>query len=272
MGYVFDFHDARAYEGWRQESRNAFAADLEIRLMQRLLQPVKEETILDIGCGTGESLTALLDMGLKVTGLDPSPYVLDIAHEKLQHRAELYRGFAEDLPFEDNSFHHACFFTSLEFVDDPRKALAEAARVAKDRIFIGVLNRYAYKSVQRRVKGMFTETIFNKARFYSVWELKQMVRSLLGPVPLKWRTVCQTPLYSGKIARAIENSGLVQRFPFGAFAGLVVTLVPRFRTRPLTIKQRSQSPAGAMTGCIGSARCRPCEWGPGKRDNDPAGL
>jgi ubiquinone/menaquinone biosynthesis C-methylase UbiE len=36
------------------------------------------------------------------------------------------------LPFDDNSFNHACLFTSLEFVDDPKKALAEAFRVAKD--------------------------------------------------------------------------------------------------------------------------------------------
>lgn len=270
MGYVFDFHDAKTYEAWYREERNAFAAGLEVRLLQTLLQPAKEETILDIGCGTGESLAALLDMGLTVTGLDPSPYMLDIAREKLKHRADLYRGVAEDLPFEDNSFNHACFFTSLEFVDDPRKALAEASRVAKDRIFIGVLNRYAYKSLQLRIKGFFSETIYNKARFYSIWELKQELRNLLGPVPVKWRTVCQLPFGSGKIARKIENSGLIQRFPFGTFAGLAVTLVPRFRTQPLTIKHRAQTPAGAMTGCVGNAGYRPHDWRAGTKQNNPA--
>lgn len=271
MGYVFDFHDAKAYEAWLREERNAFTTGLEIRLMQALLQPVKAETVLDIGCGTGASLAALLDMGLAVTGLDPSPYMLDIAYEKVKERVDLFRGFAEDLPFEDNSFNHACFFTSLEFVDDPRKALAEASRVAKDRIFIGVLNRYAYKCLQRRIKGLFTETIYNKARFFSIWELKHELHDLLGPVPVKWRTVCQLPLGSGRIAQKWAGSGLVQRFPFGAFAGLVAPLVPRFRTRPLTLKHTAQTPASAMTGCMGNARFRPNEWQAGKGRNDSAG-
>ncbi|MFZ5569915.1 MAG: class I SAM-dependent methyltransferase [Thermodesulfobacteriota bacterium] len=271
MGYVFDFHDAKACEARQASGRNLFAMDLEKRLMGSLLRPARQETVLDIGCGIGESLAALLDMGLKVTGLDPSPYMLDIAQERFQQRVDFHRGVAEDLPFEDNSFHHACFFTSLEFVDNPRRAIAEAARVAKDRIFIGVLNRYALKSLQHRVRGMFTESIYNRARFYSIWELKQLVRSLLGPVPITWRTVCHTPLHSGIIARVIENSGLVQRLPFGAFAGMVVTLVPRYRTRPLTIKNRAQSPAGAMSGCVGSARCRPREMLPENNSGNPPG-
>ncbi len=40
--------------------------------------------------------------------------------------------------------------------------------------------------------------------------------------------------------QAFEQSQFVQRSPFGAFAGLVVTLVPRFRTRPLAIRYRSK--------------------------------
>lgn len=255
MGYVFNFQDAVAYENWCRTKRDPCAIALEVRLMQALLKPAQHESVLDIGCGTGGSLCALLDMGLNVTGLDPSPYVLDIAFEKVENRAELYRGYAEDLPFEDNSFNHACFFSSLEFVSDPRKALSEAARVAKDKLFIGVLNRYAYKGIERRLKGMFTRTIYNRARFFSIWELKYIMRSMLGPVPMKWRTVGQLPVGTGRIVNKIESSNLIQRIPFGAFAGLVVTLMPRFRTRPMTLKHHAKRPAGAMSGCISGARC-----------------
>jgi len=236
MGHVFDFKEALAYEKWLQkpEARQAFAQELQ--LMRELLQPAPGESILDIGCGTGACLEAFVEMGLKVTGLDASTYMLDIAFRKTGKRVDYYRAFAEDLPFDDNSFNHACLFTALEFVEDPRQTLAEAFRVAKDRVFIGVLNRYAIKGVERRVRGIFHPSIFNHARFFSVWQLKLMVYELLGPVPIAWRTVCQLPPSSGKFATSLEQSKFLQRCPFGAFAGMVITLVPRFRTRPLTAR------------------------------------
>jgi len=248
MGHVFNFNEAVADDQWLRRPQTQAAFELEIQLMRDLLQPMRGETILDVGCGTGACLKAYLEMGLRVTGLDPSTYMLDIALDKIGNRASLYRGYAEDLPFDDNSFSYASLFTSLEFVADPQKSLEEAFRVAKDRVFIGVLNRYAIKGIQRRVKGIFTPTIFNHAQFFSVWELKQMIRSLIGNTPISWRTVCQLPTHSGKFVNHLEQNKIVQRCPFGAFAGIVVTLVPRFRTRPLTIRYQAKNPGGIATG------------------------
>jgi ubiquinone/menaquinone biosynthesis C-methylase UbiE len=248
MGHVFNFNEAVAYDQWLKRPQPQAAFALEMQLMRDLLQPMRGETILDVGCGTGACLKAYLEMGLRVTGLDPSTYMLDIALDKIGNRASLYRGYAEDLPFDDNSFSYASLFTSLEFVDDPKKSLEEAFRVAKDRVFIGVLNRYAIKGIQRRVKGIFTPTIFNHAQFFSVWELKQMIRNMIGNTPISWRTVCQLPTHSGKFVNHLEQNKIVQRCPFGAFAGIVVTLVPRFRTRPLTIRYQAKNPGGIATG------------------------
>jgi SAM-dependent methyltransferase len=252
MGYVFDFHDARHYDRWLTKRKNRFAADLESRLMLGMLAPVAGESILDVGCGSGASAAPLLEKGLDVTGIDPSPYMLDLLSANLGDRVSLYRGFAEDLPFDDNSFNHACLFTSLEFVDSPKRALAEAFRVAKDRVFIGFLNRYALTGIGRRVQGIFTPTIFNRANFFSVWEIKGMARELLGPVPVGWRTVCQFPGPWAAWMKQIEGSDLVQRFPFGTFAGMVVTLVPRFRTRPLAIRYQPEN-VGNVAACSGMA-------------------
>jgi SAM-dependent methyltransferase len=247
MGHVFDFHEATAYEKWMQQPENRLAFEMEIRLLRELLQPRRGESILDIGCGTGACLSALVEMGLNATGIDPSTYMLDIAHARLGSRADLYRGFAEDLPFDDNSFNHACLFTSLEFVEDPKRALAEACRVAKDRLFIGVLNSFAIKALERRVKGMFAPSIYRHARFFNVWQLKHMIYDLVGPVPVSWRTVCQLPLPSGRFAAGLEET-LLQRCPFGAFAGMVVVLVPRVRTRPLTMRYRPSQRPGEVPG------------------------
>ncbi len=248
MGYIFNYTDATAYERWFLNRKNQAASRLECRLMLEMLKPAKDDSVLDIGCGTGSSTLSLIEMGLDVTGIEPSPYMLDIAKMNMGTRVDLHRGFAEDLPFDDNSFNHACFFTTLEFVENPIKAIEEACRVAKDRIFIGVLNRYAIKGVQRRVKGIFTSTIYNHAKFFSVWELKSLVKAIAGPVPISWRTVCQFPNSSGKFINSVEKSNLIQRIPFGAFAGIVVTLTPRFRARPLPLGCHSKRPTGIVAG------------------------
>ena len=92
MGYVFDFKDARSYAQWIWRQRNHWTATLQNQLMLKLLKPCAGESILSIGCGTGMCTQPLLDLGLSVTGIDPSPYMLDIAHESVGRRVDLYRG------------------------------------------------------------------------------------------------------------------------------------------------------------------------------------
>jgi hypothetical protein len=107
--------------------------------------------------------------------------------------------------------------------------------VAKDRVFIGLLNRHAIRGVRLRLEGMMSHSLYQHARFFSIWEVLRMVRSLMGDVPADWRTVCEPPSAIQAVAARIEQSCLPHKNPFGAFAGIVVTLVPRFRTRPLAI-------------------------------------
>jgi ubiquinone/menaquinone biosynthesis C-methylase UbiE len=243
MGYVFDFRAAREYDNWYQNSENRFVADLEDELVMRLLEPVRGERVLDIGCGTARHLLMFSELGLDITGLDASPHMLGIAQKKLGHRVELHEGLAEDLPFEDNSFDIATLITTLEFVDDAQKALQEACRVAEKRIFLGVLNRYAIKGIERRLKGIFSESIYNRARFFSVWEVKRRVQEVLGKTPLRWGTVLHLPVSFRKYTQPLERWRFVQKCPFGCFIGMVITLVPRYRTQNVPIGYVEQ-PAG----------------------------
>ncbi|WP_300464128.1 class I SAM-dependent methyltransferase [Desulfobacula sp.] len=250
MGYVFDFQDAGAYDAWFEQPRNRYFLDLEIKLMMDLLSPEKGQRILDIGCGTGISLEPLLDRGLYLTGLDPSLYMLDLASKRLGHQADLHRGSAEDLPFEDNAFDSAFVFTSLEFTDRPAKAIEEACRVTKDTVVLCVLNRYAPINMVRRFKSFFVPNIYSQAHFFSIWELKQILFAILGNVPVKWKTTVQFPFACGGIAAAIENIAIVQKSFCGTLIGMRIKPVPTFRTRPLLLKVKKSKAYNPVTGMV----------------------
>ncbi len=248
MGYIFDFNDANRCNQWFKKPHHSDIVEMEHRLLLNMLSPLRGKAVLDIGCGTGKTLEYLLYHGLEITGIEPSPYMLDIAAKNLGHRADLHRGKAESLPFDDNTFNYSSMIIVLEFVDDPWKALEEAFRVTRDRTFIGILNPYTINGMKLYIKKMFTETLYKHARFFSIWEIKKMIRELLGEVPVSWRSIHAFPPATGEIGKKIAYLNLAQRSPFGAFVGIAVTLRPRFRTRPLELKSCSKGTTEVVPG------------------------
>nr|HID58330.1 class I SAM-dependent methyltransferase [Desulfobacterales bacterium] len=240
MGYIFDFETSRDYEKWRQNPENRFKADLEKSLILDLVSPIPGERLLDIGCGTGEHLLVFLDKGLDVTGIDASPYMLDIARERLRHRAELQRAVAEDLPFDDNSYDIATIIGTLEFLDNPWTCIKEACRVAKDRVFLGVLNRYSLGWILTRIRRNCTESFLDQARFFSVWELKRNINMILGEIDLEWKTIYPLPPTLRRYLSNLKTWSQIGKNPFGYFIGVLVILTPKFRTANLHLAFTAQ--------------------------------
>jgi ubiquinone/menaquinone biosynthesis C-methylase UbiE len=247
MGYIFDFNTAKAYEKWCDQPNCRMSFDRETRLMLELLNPVRGRRILDIGCGHGIGLKALHDAGLEVTGLDPSPYMLDIARMRLEHRADLHRGVAEDLPFDDNAFHYACIVKTLEFVDMPEKALEEVFRVTRERVFIGLVNRRALSTESHSAKGL-KAPFCTHAHFLGLRKLKKMIRDLAGDVPIAFQTLWCPPIPPRKIADKLMLVPLVQQMPISMYTGIVVTLNPQYRTRPLGLRIPAKQGPRAIVG------------------------
>jgi ubiquinone/menaquinone biosynthesis C-methylase UbiE len=248
MGYVFDFNDARADEKWHEHPNNRLWAQWSFRLMSEMLGPIPGQSVVDIGCGTGHALDFLLSTGLRISGVDASSYVLDIAENRLKNHADLYCSKAEDLPFEDNSFNYAVLFNTLEFVEDPDKSLEEACRVAKDKLFVAIINRFGTRAIHQKIKGVFGDKRFKSARFFSIWEIKRKLTCLLGDVPMKWQNLSFPFTDHGVIGQKLNRSIVLRHFPFARHIGLVVTLTPRYRVRPLELSVCANQKAGAVLG------------------------
>ncbi len=62
------------------EARHSFVWQLGQGLLE-LLQPAKEEHILDVGCGTGQLTYKIAESGAQVTGIDSSPDMIGQARQ-----------------------------------------------------------------------------------------------------------------------------------------------------------------------------------------------
>ncbi len=257
MGHVFDYNESRKYEQWREEERTRAGFDREMLLFRRMVRPNFGDTLLDVGCGTGLRLLTFREMGLRVIGVDPSPSMLEVAERNVGRQAELHRAGAEDLPFDDNAFNHACVIHTLEFTEDPALALEEIFRVTKDRVFIGILNRQSLRGARLRLSRRFTRNVWRHARLFSVWELHRTIRGLAPNFTVDWCAFCHFRVPMARRFKLPNPVWFPCKNPVHPFIGLSVTLTPRFRTRPLQLECPADPPPGAVTS--GFARTRKTE-------------
>jgi ubiquinone/menaquinone biosynthesis C-methylase UbiE len=178
----FERENAKRYDKWYESSKGREASEVEKDLFLKLVSPKRGETLLDIGCGTGHFSFWFHSLGLKVTGMDISLNMLGVALHRLKGKEiKFVRGDALSLPFQDKSFDLTVMITTLEFLHEPRKAVEEAFRVTKSKVFLGVLSRWSLLSLRRRLKALFKRGIYQKAKFYSAGELRRLIKNYLPP-------------------------------------------------------------------------------------------
>jgi SAM-dependent methyltransferase len=103
------------------------------------LAPLRGTRLLDAGCGAGLALSKAADAGARVSGLDASGALLEVARERVPD-ADLRRGDIDDLPFSEGDFDSVSAFNSVQYALDPAAAVEQLARVCRSagRVVIGV--------------------------------------------------------------------------------------------------------------------------------------
>jgi SAM-dependent methyltransferase len=117
------------YDGvaeWYEGFRPALKPD-ELDALQRLLG-TGDGRCLDVGCGTGLSTAAVVELGWSAVGVDLSEDMLEVARGR---GLEVVQGSADGLPFEDETFDGAVSVWTHTDVEDFSAVIKETARVLR---------------------------------------------------------------------------------------------------------------------------------------------
>ena len=94
----------------------------------------KDDTIVDVGCGSGGPLQFLSTRGAKVIAVDVSAEVIEIAKSAVENQGgvvELRVAHTQALPVPDDFATRVICMEVLEHVDDPSFSLSEMYRIGK---------------------------------------------------------------------------------------------------------------------------------------------
>jgi SAM-dependent methyltransferase len=210
--------DPAGYEGWYATPRGRRADRAECALLERLLAPFAgAQSALDVGCGTGHFTRWLAARIPHVVGLDRAPAMLAEARRH-SPRLRLIQADAHGLPIRSQVVDLGVFVLTLEFLEEPGVALAEAARVARRGLIVVALNRWSLGGLSRRWGPDARRPVLGRARDFTLLSLRALVSAAAGGRlrALRW-------------ASALFPDGPAMgpaRLPLGGVIGLSVELTP----------------------------------------------
>ena len=202
--------DEKSAELLRSRSRTAFDAQaptydtgMEGEHARRLYPHVLAEVtraaagdsvprLLDLGCGTGALAALVLEgvPGARLSCVDLSPEMVEVARKRLGDRADVLLCDAERLPFRDGSFDVVWCNDSFHHYPDPERAAFQAWRVlAPGGTFI-IGDAWQPALARAIMNAWMPHSKEGDVRIYSEAELRRILSTWFDEVT--WRRVGST--------------------------------------------------------------------------------
>lgn len=143
---------------WRQWSAVPDAT-VDLPYALRAVRP-SDRAILDVPCGRGRLLRACARAapGARLFGVDVSAAMVAQARRDVPGaRVQVASVYA--LPFRDRAFDAVLCHESFMHFDDPRRALDELCRVARDRVYFSVTTRRQLNTLLRALGLLGTSDV-----------------------------------------------------------------------------------------------------------------
>ena len=92
---------------------------------------IPDTNILEVGCGSGQNMEYAIKIGIKTTGIDFSPKMVELCTKK---RLNVSKANVIDIPYKDCAFSHVMAVAIIHHLDSHQrrmKAIHECIRVTK---------------------------------------------------------------------------------------------------------------------------------------------
>jgi ubiquinone/menaquinone biosynthesis C-methylase UbiE len=164
---VFEKYSSE-YESWFEENKFVYLSEVEA--LKMAVPSVGKG--LEVGVGSGRFAKPL---GI-LFGVEPSDRMAQIARDR---GINVYKGLAEDLPFQDEEFDFVLLAVTICFVNDPEKSLSEAKRVLKNgsRLIVAIVDKESELGrlyLERQSNSVF----YKNARFFSSDEVVELFNKI----------------------------------------------------------------------------------------------
>lgn len=209
------------------------------------------ETVLDVGCGIGETTVLIKKLGLDAYGIDLHKPHLDLARILARENGisedMFIEGHGGQLPFPSNHFDVVTLFVVMEHLDDDiaKNLLREIRRVCRGTLFILVPNKLQKRDDHTGLAGVpwmphwFAKryvSLFGQQRRYHISDSGEFdvhyrflgkIGSLLNDAGFSWEHVPDDCVYPPlETVPAIDEIG-VSRQLFGRFRFFGFRLTPK---------------------------------------------
>ena len=197
---------AERYDSWFESAEGQAIFEIETKCLRHTMGSI-EGRWLEIGVGTGRVADSL---GIS-EGIDPSPRMLAMAVQRGIHAV---RAVAEDLPYADSSLDGVIMVTTLCFLDDPARALAECFRVLHGHgsLVAGIVPAESPWGKFYTVRGREGHPLYSHARFHTCDQAIRMCKDAgfhLNTVVSSLLFAPGAPVNSSLHSGIDENAGFV---------------------------------------------------------------
>lgn len=250
---------AASYDRWLATEKGRLIFSRIQHLLFDLAAPAAGEAVLNVECRGGQYLKMFRQSGCTLSGTASTQSWLDLARSRLGTTVDLRLAGPEELPFSDNEFDMVSLICVLETAANPQKALAEAIRVSRNRVVVGLLNPYSPAVSRRRLKKMFGFSPSTPLKFIRRRELEIMIAKVMARPDMSWGSAVFLPDMFYSAFSELEDILPQKNNPLGAFICVSFPVTYSFRTlqNPLLnvfdVKRRS-APAAAPDAVRGMLR------------------
>ena len=144
-------------------------------------QPGEDKTVLDVGCGPGHYMVALIKKGLgHAHGLDFAPKMIEIAK---RHATEA--GVVDKCSFEvgdflkaneDTKYSYVVLMGFMDYIEHPEQVIQKAIHIAREKVMFSFPTSKGFLAWQRKMRYKFKCPLY----LYSEKQLHGLFNKLPG--------------------------------------------------------------------------------------------